>query len=476
MTSSPRDLLLSVTRDSQRTLGRQIEDQLRSQIRDGSLRPDAQLPSTRDLATQLGVSRPIVVAAYEQLAAEGLLVSRPGARPRVASGLAPIRAHRVQSVPAETEPEAEPEAEPRLDFRPGIPDLAAFPRGAWLRATRDALRSMPVSSFGYTEPHGALVLRQALSDYLARVRGVVSDPSRVLITSGWAQGRTLLLRALKARGAQRVAIEDPCFVDARAAVRTLGLTLVPVPVDEHGMQVASLDRLRLDAVIVTPAHQYPSGVLLSGERRAALLEWVRRTDGVVVEDDYDAEYRYDRAPVGALQSLDPERIVYAGSASKTMAPGLRLGWLVAPPKLAEAVRAQQTLSDFGVSRIEQAVFAEFFARGDLDRHLRRMRGRYRARRNALVKAVERWMPGATVQGIAAGLHAVITLPEGHDEAAIMAAAAQQGIGFNVMGAYHAVRRAGRPATLVLGYARNSEAVIVAGIRELSRIVRATTQA
>lgn len=468
MTSSPRELLLSVTRDSQRTLGRQIEEQLRSQIRGGSLRPDAQLPSTRDLAQQLGVSRPIVVAAYEQLAAEGLLVSRPGARPRVASAMAPRRAHRVESESAETEP--------RLDFRPGIPDLAAFPRGAWLRATRDALRTLPIASLGYTEPHGALVLRQALSDYLARVRGVISDPSRVLITSGWAQGRTLLLRALKARGAQRVAIEDPCFVDARAAVRTLGLTLVPVPVDEHGMQVASLDRLRVDAVIVTPAHQYPSGVLLSGERRAALLEWVRRTDGIVVEDDYDAEYRYDRAPVGAMQALDPERIVYAGSASKILAPGLRLGWLVAPPKLAEAVRAQQTLSDFGVSRIEQAVFAEFVARGDLDRHLRRMRGRYRARRNALVKAVERWMPGATVQGIAAGLHAVITLPEGHDEAAIMAAAARDGIAFNVMGAYHAVRRSGRPATLVLGYARNSEAVIVAGIRELSRIVSATPHA
>jgi GntR family transcriptional regulator/MocR family aminotransferase len=203
LTSSPRDLLLSVTRDSQRSLGRQIEDQLRSQIRDGSLRPDAQLPSTRDLATQLGVSRPIVVAAYEQLAAEGL-VSDQGS-PACRAGVAPMRARRAASEHAETEPGMEPEAEPRLDFRPGIPDLAAFPRGAWLRATRDALRTMPVASFGYTEPHGAMVLRRALSDYLARVRGVVSDPSRVLITSGWAQGRTLLLRALKARGAQRVA-------------------------------------------------------------------------------------------------------------------------------------------------------------------------------------------------------------------------------------------------------------------------------
>jgi GntR family transcriptional regulator/MocR family aminotransferase len=291
----------------------------------------------------------------------------------------------------------------------------------------------------------------------------------VLITSGWSQGRTLLLRALKAGGARRVAIEDPCFIDARSSLRSLGLELVPVPVDTSGVRVEALDRSRVDAVIVTPAHQYPTGALLSGERRTALLDWLRRTDGIAVEDDYDAEYRYDRAPVGALQSLDPERIVYAGSASKTLAPGMRLGWLVVPPRLATRVRAEHTLSDFGVPRIEQAAFAEFLVRGDLDRHLRRMRGRYRARRNALVDAVARWMPGASIEGIAAGLHAVIRLPRGHDERAILAAAAGQGIAFNVLGAYEMVRRR-RPATLVLGYARTGEQVIAAGIRELSRII------
>lgn len=461
MTSSPIDLLVAVSRGSGRTLGRQIEDQLRGRIREGTLRRGARLPSTRDLASELGVSRPIVVDAYAQLAAEGFLEVRQGSRPRVAD---------CAGLPALNRAPAEPVAgEPRVDFRPGVPDLSAFPRGAWLRATRDALRHMPDAALGYTEPHGALVLRQALIDYLARVRGVVGDASRVVITSGWAQGRTLLLRALKASGAKRVAIEDPCFVDAWEAVRRIGLELVPIPVDDSGLSVDALDASRADAVIVTPAHQYPSGAVLSGERRAALLAWLRRTDATIVEDDYDAEYRYDRAPVGALQGLDPARIVYAGTASKTLAPALRLGWLVVPQRLVSGVRDEQTFSDFGAPRIEQHTFAEFLVRGDLDRHLRRMRGRYRARRDALVLAVERWMPDAEVCGVAAGLHAVLRLPAGLDEKRVWRAAEAQGIAFNVMGAYEIERRR-RAGSLILGYARNGEAVIEAGMRELAAVV------
>lgn len=462
MTSTPIDLLVSVIRGSGRTLGRQLEDQLRAHIRDGSLRPGSRLPSTRDLAGELGVSRPIVVDAYAQLASEGYIVVRQGSRPHVSDCVIPS-SHPT----AITEPVSQ---EPRIDFRPGIPDLAAFPRGAWLRATRDALRRMPDAALGYTDPHGALVLRQALRDYLARVRGVDTDASRVVVTSGWAQGRLLLLRALQANGAKRIAIEDPCFVDAWESVERLGLELVPVPVDDDGLDVEALDRARADAVIVTPAHQYPSGAVLSGERRAALLEWLRRTDATVIEDDYDAEYRYDRAPVGALQSLDPARIVYAGTASKTLAPALRLGWLVLPPRLLARVKQEQTFSDFGGPRIEQHAFAEFLARGELDRHLRRMRGRYRARRDALVKAVRLRIPASTVCGIAAGLHAVVRLPRGHDERAIMAAAARDGIAFNVLGAYEMVAR-DRAPTLVIGYARSAEAVIAAGVKELARVVR-----
>jgi GntR family transcriptional regulator/MocR family aminotransferase len=301
------------------------------------------------------------------------------------------------------------------------------------------------------------------------VRGVVGDASRVVVTSGWAQGRTLLLRALKAGGAKRVAIEDPCFVDAWEAVKRIGLELIPIPVDEHGLSIDALEQSRADAVIVTPAHQYPSGAVLSGERRAALLAWLRRTDATVVEDDYDAEYRYDRAPIGALQGLDPARIVYAGTASKTLAPALRLGWLVVPERLLEKVRVEQTFSDFGAPRIEQHTFAEFLGRGDLDRHLRRMRARYRARRDALVTAVERWIPAAEICGVAAGLHAVLQLPDGVAEKAVLRAAEREGSACNVMGAYEIERRK-RAGALILGYARNGEAVIEAGVRELAGVL------
>lgn len=462
MTSTPLDLLVAVVRGSGRTLGRQLEDQLRARIRDGSLRPGTRLPSTRDLAGELGVSRPVVVDAYAQLASEGYIVVRQGSRPHVGDAvLQPGSPARLAE---------RPPAEPRIDFRPGVPDLAAFPRGAWLRATREALRRMPDAALGYTDPHGALRLREELAAYLARVRGVEAETSRLLVTSGWAQGRTLLLRALKASGARRVAVEDPCFVDAWDSVRRLGLELVPVPVDDDGLRVQELEGLHVDAVIVTPAHQYPSGAVLSGERRAALLDWMRRTDATVVEDDYDAEYRYDRAPVGALQSLDPARIVYAGTASKTLAPALRLGWLVVPERLLARVKDAQSSSDFGVPRIEQHALAEFVAHGDLDRHLRRMRARYRARRDALVAAVRASLPEAAVCGIAAGLHAVVRLPPGADERAIMAAAEREGIAFNVLGAYEFERRPRAPA-LIIGYARSAEAVIAAGVAELATIVR-----
>jgi GntR family transcriptional regulator/MocR family aminotransferase len=462
LTSSPIDLLVAVVRGSGRTLGRQLEDQLRQRIRDGSLRAGSRLPSTRDLAGELGVSRPIVVDAYAQLASEGYIVVRQGSRPHVGDCVLPAR---NPSSLLELQ-----QREPRIDFRPGVPDLSAFPRGAWLRATREALRRMPDAALGYTDPHGALLLRQELSAYLARVRGVETDPSRVLVTSGWAQGRTLLLRALKASGARRIAVEDPCFVDAWESVQRLGLELVPAPVDDEGVRVEALDTLKVDAVIVTPAHQYPTGAVLSGERRAALLEWLRRTDALVIEDDYDAEYRYDRAPVGALQPLDAARIVYAGTASKTLAPALRLGWLVVPPRLIDRVKDAQSFSDFGVPRIEQHAFAEFLARGDLDRHLRRMRGRYRARRDALVAAVRERIPSATVCGVAAGLHAVVRLPMGHDERAIMAAAEREGILFNVLSAYEFEPRERAPA-LIIGYARSAEETIAAGVAELAGIIR-----
>ncbi|HYC32536.1 MAG TPA: PLP-dependent aminotransferase family protein, partial [Gemmatimonadales bacterium] len=458
------DVLVAVDRDSPRTLGRQIEDQLRNAIRDLTLRPGARLPSTRDLARELGVSRPIVVDAYAQLAGEGYLELRPGSRPRVTGCAGPCQP------PATRRPEPVPA--PRFDFRPGVPDLSTFPRTAWLRSAREALGAMREADFGYTDPHGSEVLRLALRDYLGRVRGVVADAGRVVITSGWVQGRTLLCHALVALGARRVAVEDPCHDEVRVSCASAGLEMVPVPVDGEGLRVDELERHQVSAVLVTPAHQYPTGAVMSGARRGALLEWLRRRETIAIEDDYDAEYRYDRAPVGALQGMDPERIVYAGTASKTLAPAMRLGWLVLPPSLLSAVHRQHRLADFGVSRIEQHTFADFLSRGELDRHLRRMRARYRERRDALVQALSDELPEVRVHGIRAGLHVTVQLRPGDRGRAIRDEAARRGVALTALSDYYA-DRSEDTSLLLLGYGRCSEAGIRAGVRELAAAVRAT---
>jgi GntR family transcriptional regulator/MocR family aminotransferase len=467
LTSRPVDILVSVNRESPRTFGRQIEDQLRQAIRDAALRPGSRLPSTRDLARELGVSRPIVVDAYAQLAGEGYLELRPGTRPRVTGCVGPCQP------PITTRPDPLPV--PRYDLRPGVPDLSSFPRSAWLRSLREALAKMRDTDFGYTDPHGTVVLRLALRDYLGRVRGVVTDADRVIVTSGYCQGRTLVCRALAAMGTRRVAVENPCHDEVRSSAAGAGLELVPVPVDGEGIRVDALERTAVHAVFVTPAHQYPTGAVLSGARRGALLDWLRRSEAVAIEDDYDAEYRYDRAPIGALQAMDPERMVYAGTASKTLAPAMRLGWLVVPPRLLEAVRREQRQADFGVSRIEQHAFADFLSRGELDRHLRRMRVRYRARRDALVEALVEALPEVRVHGIRAGLHVTVQLLPGDRGRAIRDEAAQRGLALTAMSDYY-LDRAEDSSLLLLGYGRSSEAVIRAGVRELAAAVRAVRAA
>ena len=463
MTSRPLDVLVSVSREGSRTLGRQIEDQLRNAIRDLTLRRGSRLPSTRDLARELGVSRPIVVDAYAQLAGEGYLELRPGTRPRVTGCVGPCQ--------PPTTGRPEPVVEPRYDFRPGVPDLSTFPRSAWLRSLREALQGMQDGDFGYTDAQGSEVLRLALRDYLGRVRGVVADANRVVVTSGWCQGRTLLCHALVAMGATRVAVEDPCHDEVRVSTASAGLELVPIPVDGEGLRVDVLERTAVDAVLLTPAHQYPTGAVLSGARRGALLEWLRRRSTFAIEDDYDAEFRYDRAPVGALQAMDPERIVYAGTTSKTLAPAMRLGWLVLPPRLVDPVRRQQRLADFGVSRIEQHAFADFLSRGELDRHLRRMRARYRARRDTLVEALVEALPEVRVHGIRAGLHVTVQLRHGDRGRMIRDEAGRRGVALTALSDYYHDRN-GDSSMLLLGYSRGSEESIRAGVRELAAAVRA----
>ena len=461
MTSYALDLLISLSRDGTRSLSAQIEEELRCAIRLGKLKAGSLIPSTRDLARQLAVSRPLVVEAYAQLAAEGYLSLRQGARPRVSTC---ITARAVKpAAPASTAPP------PRYDFLPAFPDLSAFPRERWLKAYRSALTRMPSDDLGYRDRHGSAVLRKALADYLGRVRGVVAEPGQIVVTSGYEQGRSLACRALHQAGARRIAVEDPSYTEWEP-VRRLGLAIRPIRVDASGLRIADLAASDADAVMVTPAHQFPTAVVMSGERRGALLSWLNQRRAYAIEDDYDAEYRYDRMPTGALQGLDPDRIIYAGTVSKTLAPALRLGWLVVPHRLLAIVQHEQRLSDYGSPRIDQHALAEFIASGEFDRHLRRMRGLYRLRRDALIKALAEELPEAEVDGIAAGLHATVRLPSSYDEPAIRRETTGRGIALEFLSDHCVGQVTGSP-TLLLGYGRSSESLIRMGVRALASAIR-----
>ena len=443
-------------------MGAQIEEHLRQAIRTGTLKPGARVPSTRDLARQLGVSRGLVVNAYAQLGAEGYLVVRQGALPRVSDAVA-REAAEVEEAPAAVAP--------RYDFRPSLPDVSMFPRDAWLRCVRKALSEMTDADLRYGEPRGALPLRAALADYLGRVRGVVATPGRFVITTGYRQSEHLVCQALAGRGAKRIALENPGHPEQRISAQRAGLEPVMIDVDDGGMRVDELDRANVDAVVLTPTHQSPVGVTLSGERRGALLAWLRDRDAIAIEDDYDAEFRYDRAAVGALQGLEPEHVVYAGTVSKTLVPALRIGWVVVPSRLLDAVAEEKRLADRTTGQIDQHAFAHFLTSGELDRHLRRMRVRYRSRRDALVAALAEALPEARVEGIAAGLHATVRLPDGHDEVAIAEEAARRRVAIEVMADY----RSGTPGspTLLLGYGQIAEPSIRPGIAALADAIRAT---
>jgi GntR family transcriptional regulator / MocR family aminotransferase len=443
-------------------MGAQIEEHLRQAIRTGTLKPGARVPSTRDLARQLGVSRGLVVNAYSQLGAEGYLVVRQGALPRVSDAVA-SEAAEVEEVPTA--------AAPRYDFRPALPDVSMFPRDAWLRCVRRALAEMTDDDLRYGEPRGAQPLRAALADYLGRVRGVVATPGRFVITTGYRQSEHLVCHALAGRGAKRIALENPGHPEQKLSARRAGLEPVMIDVDDGGMRIDELERADVDAVILTPTHQSPVGVTLSGERRGALLAWLRDRDAIAIEDDYDAEFRYDRAAVGALQGLEPEHVVYAGTVSKTLVPALRIGWVALPSRLLDAVAEEKRLADRTTAQIDQHAFAHFLTSGELDRHLRRMRVLYRSRRDALVDALAEELPEARVEGIAAGLHATVRLPEGDDELAIAEEAARRRVAIEVMADYRS-GTAGAP-TLLLGYGQIAEPSIRPGIAALAAAIRAT---
>ncbi len=437
----------------------QLERELRQAIRSGRLRAGLRLPSSRRLAEELQVSRGVVVEAYSQLVAEGYLVARSGDATRVIDGLAPPgRTTRAAPAPADRV---------RYDLRSGVPDLSFFPRREWQSATASALRELPDAALGYGSRRGHRRLRIALSDYLGRVRAVVADPERMLITSGATAGMAILWHTLRARGATRVAVEDPAWSAIPQGVEQAGLEVAPVPVDDHGLVVRTLEQTGVDAVVLSPAHQYPTGSVLAPTRRAQLIEWARRSGALIVEDDYDAEYRFDREPIASLQGLAPDCVAYVGTASKTLAPGLRLAWLLVPEHLAADTTAQHGVTRAMPSVLGQAAYATMLARGDIDRHLRRTRRRYHERRNALVAALVAGLPGARIGGASAGLHLIVWLPDGADEAAIAAGAARRGVAIHTLHRDCSVIGPTAPA-LLLGYGLIAEPAIPRAVRELAR--------
>jgi len=433
---------------------RALEQAIREAIRSGRLAPRTRLPPTRALATELGLARNTVAAAYEQLTAEGYLSARVGSGTRVV-GLP----HR----PAPVTPPATAAA-PRLDLRPGSPDVTTFPVDAWLRATRRALARAPASAYDYGDPRGRPELRTALAEYLGRARGVLADPERILICSGYVQALSLLVRLTGGP----IAMEDPGLTFHRDVVRHAGAEVLPLPVDADGARTDLLDG-GVRAAVLTPAHQYPTGVTLRATRRHAAVAWARDHGGLVIEDDYDGEFRYDRQPVGALQGMAPEHVVYIGTAAKTLGPALRLAWMVLPDHLVEPITQAKRLTDLHTETLGQLALADLIAEHGYDRHIRACRLRYRRRRDLLVERIGRHH---RLDGIAAGLQALIRLPAGLTEDEAVARASAHGLALAALSPHH-VTPGGGPDTqgLVIGYATPAPSAYPAAVDALARAIR-----
>ena len=428
-----------------------LETALRDAVRTGRLGPGMRLPSSRALAADLGIARNTVAEVYSQLVAEGWLTARTGAGTTVAE--------RRATYPGPG-PLARPQAAaPRYDLRPGVPDLSAFPAGAWLATARKVLDAVPRRLLGYHDPRGLPQLRTALAGYLARARGVAADPGRIVICAGFAHGLAVTCAALRASGAATLAVEAYGHQTHRDLARAQGLRLRPVPVDGSGAVIGDADGA--DAVLLTPAHQFPLGVTLHPQRRREAARW----GGVVIEDDYDGEFRYDRQPVGALQALAPDHVIYAGTASKSLVPALRLGWLVVPPRLLDAVAAQLTA---GPSGLDQLTLAEFIDSGGYDRQIRRTRLAYRRRRDRLAAALHR--RGRHVSGIAAGLQAVLELRGAGTERDLIARAAEHGLALAGLESFRAPGSGADRAGLVIGYARPAEHAYTTALARLCAVL------
>ncbi|GHJ39698.1 PLP-dependent aminotransferase family protein [Streptomyces sp. TS71-3] len=444
------DLLLDLAQPGTGPLHERVKRSLRSAIRKGRIEVGTALPPSRQLAADLGCSRWAVTEAYGQLAAEGYLEARSGSATRVRWSNAPDT--------GSVRPTAHEAPAARFDLAPGLPDLRAFPRRRWADAVRAQATQAAFTELGYPPPGGHLRLRRLLAEYLGRSRGVLANPQDVTVCTSVTDGVRRFCQALRANGITAVGCEEPGWTRLRGVIRAAGLEPVPVRTDDGGLRTGDLaGHAGLRAVLTAPAHQFPLGAVLVPERRAALLDWARRVDGVVLEDDYDAEFRYDRRPVAAMQGMDPSRVVLFKSLSKTLSPALGIGWLVAPPRWTDQLH-QMDQAATQPSTLDQLAFAALLESGAYDRHLRSCRQRYRNRRDTLVRALAHELPGTPVSGAAAGLHLILRLPPTTDTEAVVSAAATRSLRTADLAAYHATT-VHTDHGLVLGYGNLADSAV-----------------
>ncbi len=464
-------------------LFRQVYRGTRQAILSGALCPGERLPSTRDLAEQLGVSRTVILLAYDHLLAEGFVTGRGGSGTFVSSGmarnvapgtrgLARVRLSRFGktvsgSIATVNTPALLPTI-PRYNFVYGRSDLATFPFALWRRLLLRQARKASTKQFDYGSALGNTDLRAAICAHLRRSRAVVCEPDDVIVVNGSQQALDLVIRVLVDPG-DAVALEDPQYDGIREALRAAGARLRAVPVDREGLDPAQLpDDARL--VFVTPSHQFPTGVILPLERRLALLNWARRKNAVIVEDDYDGEFHYEGRPLESLQGLDREgRIVYIGTFSRTVFPSMRIGYVIAPKSLVPSLTAAKWLCDLHSASLEQQTLADFIAGGMYERHLRRLRRRNTARRAALLESIAKYLGDRVeVTGAGAGAQVVLWPRKKVSEDAVIEAAAHLGVG--IYGMAHCWLRRPIGPGFILGYARLSEQEIREGIRLLGQIL------
>ena len=437
---------------------------LRTAIRAGRLAEGAAVPPSRALAEELGCSRWVVTEAYGQLVAEGYLSARVGSATRVSwspDNAPPPRAPRQPAQPPI-----------RYDLAPGLPDLRAFPRRRWADAVRTVTGSAVHYDLGLPDPAGHSVLRTTLAQYLRRSRGADAHPAVMSVCAGVTEGMVRTCRALRAEGITDLAVEDPGWRRLRDAATDAGMRVHPVPVDLDGLRVDDLARPPARAVVVGTAHQFPTGTVLSAARRARLVRWAREVDGFVIEDDYDAEFRYDHHPVAVMQGMEPSRVFLLGSVSKTLSPALGLGWLLAPAKMIPALRAANLVAT-APPVLDQLALATFIDRGWYDAHLRAARRRFRSRRDLLIQTLGAQVRDVRVTGTAAGLHIVLHLSDGTDTGAAVRAAAASGLRLADLDDYRVKRMAQR--ALVLGYGNISDTEIRPAVAILHETLRSAGQ-